>query len=498
MRSSHRGLGVAAAMVLVLTAPAFAQVPLASCKHPSQATSVAFSPDGKTLATGCADQKIRIWDGATFKEKQQLPGLQGRVTHVLYGQDGKTMIGGTQNGMIWTWDLDSGQQRMAMHSGHGSAAALAISADGRNLASGGADRRVFIRDISNGNFLRLFHGHVGAITAVALSPDGARLATASADKSFRLWDMNSGQQVSKTDTTQDGGFQAITFSPDGKRLATGAKDTVQIWDARNAKEQFKIEGLKGAVNAVAFSRDGKMLASACADGSVQLWDPTTGKLLRHLGKHRGAANSVAFAPGGKLLASAGEDNLLMIWDVSPRIFLPARAVDLSGDELNKLWENLGGNDFAKAGEAIGTMAAAPKQAIPFLGERLKAARPDEDKTRIVKLIAQLDDDQYAKREKATIELERLGPAAPPLLREALKGDLSLEARRRAERILDRLKSPELTPEQQRLQRAVTVLEISGAPEARKVLEELAKGDGGAWLALEAKSSLERFERMEKK
>jgi tricorn protease-like protein len=497
MRCSFPPLCVAGLAVLALATTASAQVPLASCKHSSPVTSVSFAPDGKTFATGCADNKIRVWDGATFKEQKQLTGLNSRVTSVLYGQDGKIVVAGSENGLVNVWDLATSQQRMAMNTGNRTTMALAVSADGRQLASGGNDRRIFIRDITNGAFLRVFHGHTNSISGCSISPDGSRLATASSDKTLRIWDMTNGRELLKADSKNEG-FQAISFAPDGKRLATGAKDLIQVWDASNAKEQVKMEGPKGMVNCVAFSKDGKMLASACADGSIELWDTGTGKPLKHLGKHRGAANSVAFAPGGKFLASAGEDNTLMIWDVSPRIFLPARVVDLTAEDLNKYWTNLGGNDFAQAGEAIGTLAAAPKQVVPFLSERLKAARPDEDEARIKKLIVQLDDDQFAIREKAAMALERLGPASSPHLKEALKGDLSLEARRRAERILDKIKSPDLTPEQQRLQRAVTVLEITGTPEARKLLEELAKGSSGTWLALEAKSSLERFERNDKK
>ena len=252
-------------------------------------------------------------------------------------------------------------------------------------------------------------------------------------------------------------------------------------------------GHKGMVNAVAFSKDGKMLASVGEDGDVQVWDPASGRLMRRLGKHNKAARALAFAPDGKTLASVGDDDQLQLWDVSPRIFLPAKPVQLNDKEMLGLWDTLAGTDFAKASEAIGTLAAC-KTSVGFLGERLKKTRPEEDEKEIARLIKNLDDDQFAVREKSTSALEQLGPVAGPHVELALKRDMSLEARRRAERILERLKSPQLTPDQQRMQRAVAALELTNSADSRKVLEDLARGAGGAWLALEAQGSLERLKK----
>ena len=309
---------------------------------------------------------------------------------------------------------------------------------------------MFVREISNGRFLRVIHGHTGNINAVSFSSDGRHVASAASDRTCRIWDSTTGQEVRKFDTTAEA-FQAVAYSPDGKKLVTGTKDLVQIWDPANGKELFKMPGHKGMVNAVAFSKDGKMLATVGEDGDVQVWDPASGRLLRRLGRHVELARALAFAPDGKTLASASDDNQLLIWDVSPRIFLPPRPVDLNDKEMLGLWDSLAGSDFAKASEAIGTLAAC-KASVGFLGERLKKARPEEDEKTIATFITNLDDDQFAVREKATTALEHLGPVAGPHVELALKRELSLEARRRAERILERLKSPQLTPDQQRLQR----------------------------------------------
>ncbi|OAI42187.1 hypothetical protein AYO40_06680 [Planctomycetaceae bacterium SCGC AG-212-D15] len=487
-----RYLSLAAGLAIAFSGIAHGQVPIGSCKQTAAVSAVTFSPDGKTIATGAADNSIRLWDATTYKEQRNLPGMQSKVTAILYSPDGKSLVAGCQTGMVSVWDTGTHQQRLGMHSGRGSATALALSPDGRQLASGGEDRRIFLRDITNGLFHRVYNGHGGNISGLAFSPDGRQIASAGGDRSIRIWDATNGQENRRIEGKADG-FQAVAFAPDGKRLVSAAKEVLQVWDPSNGNEIAKVSAHKGMVTAVVYSKDGKMVATCGEDGGVCLWDPTTGKLLRRLGQHQKAARALAFAPGIKALASVGDDGQLLLWDTSPRIFLPAKPVDLTEKDLDKLWEALAGTDFAKAGEAIGTMAAS-KQSIPFLSQQLKKIRPEEDEKRIAKLIIQLDDDQFTVRERATTDLERLGPVAVPHLQLSLKGDLSLEARRRAERVLEKAKSPELTPDQYRLQRAVAALELTNNADARKLLDDLAKGAGGAWLALEAKSSLDRMER----
>lgn len=492
MHPHSRLLSLALTSLVLGSSLAAAQVPIGTCKQSAAITAVTFSPDGKQILTGSADNSLRLWDANTYKELRQLQGMQARVTAVLYAPDGKSIVAGCQTGMVSAWDTGNFQQRLSMHAGRNSATALALSPDGRNLISGGEDRRMFVRDISNGLFHRVIHGHAGAIHALSFSSDGRHIASAAADKSVRIWDSTNGQEVRKFDTGTESA-QSVAYAPDGKQLAAGTKDAVYVWEASTGKQLHKMPGHKGMVNAIAYSKDGKMLATAGDDGDVLVWDATAGRLLRRLGKHGKAVRGVAFSPVGKVLASVGDDNQLYLWDVSPRIFLPAKPVDLTEKDLTGLWETLAGNDFAKAGEAIGTLAAC-KQSVPFLGERLKKVRPGEDEKAIAQLIVGLDDDAFSVREKATTGLERLGPVAAPHLELALKREMSLEARRRAERILERLKDPQLTPDQYRLQRAVAALELNSSPDARKILEDLAKGAGGAWLALEAQGSLERLKK----
>jgi hypothetical protein len=196
-----------------------------------------------------------------------------------------------------------------------------------------------------------------------------------------------------------------------------------------------------------------------------------------------------------LLQQEGEQVLAAL-GISP----PVRTVKLSANELDQHWATLKSNDYVESTEGIVRMAGAPKQVVPFLGERLKSAGLQEDEKRIIQWIEELDHDQYAVREKAHKALEGCGCAALPLLlNKTLKGRIaSLEARRRIERILPKIQIAELRPEQRRVRHALTILEVAGTPDAEQLLEELARGMGGTWLAFEASSTLERIQGTRKK
>jgi hypothetical protein len=160
-------------------------------------------------------------------------------------------------------------------------------------------------------------------------------------------------------------------------------------------------------------------------------------------------------------------------------------------DLKRLWQHLAG-DGDQASDAVETLAGVPGQAIPFLSAQLRAARSPAVEKKVGLLISRLDDDDFAVREKATAELEKLGLEALARLRRSLDRPISLEARRRAERLVEKLKTAKPTAEQKRLQGALLVFELIATAEARKVLEEASRGSAGAWLAPEAQAALKRL------
>jgi HEAT repeat protein len=206
--------------------------------------------------------------------------------------------------------------------------------------------------------------------------------------------------------------------------------------------------------------------------------------------HRGGFRSGAFSPNGRLFFSGSQDTTVLIWDLTGRVAAGRpENKKLSPQELEGMRADLAAADASRAHRALWTLTAAPGQAVPLFRAQLRpvvAADPE----RVARLLADLDSDAFAVRDKATRELQEMGEAALPALRKALDGRPPLERRRRAEQLLERLAG--WSPEQLYGLRAVEVLEQVGSPEARRLLRALAEGLPEARLTREAKASLQRL------
>jgi hypothetical protein len=207
--------------------------------------------------------------------------------------------------------------------------------------------------------------------------------------------------------------------------------------------------------------------------------------------HEGNVTTVALSDDGKTLATGGTDTTVLLWDVTR--FRPAakpQPVKLAPQELDALSAELQG-DPGKAYQAMQKLAAAPGQAVAFLGKRLRPVEP-VDAQKLERLITDLTSDRFRVREQASQELERLGDVAVPALRKALEGGPELETRRRVEKLLEKLTGLSLTPEQTRQLRALEVLEGLHTAEARQLLTALGRGAPGALLTREAQAALARL------
>ena len=215
--------------------PAPASSSTSSPATPARCTSVAYAPDGATLATGGDDGTVRIWDARTGQQQHQLTGHTGPVYAVAYAPDGATLATGGDDGTVRIWDARTGQQQQQLTGHTGPVYAVAYAPDGATLATGGDDGTVRIWDARTGQQQHQLTGHTGAVYAVAYAPDGATLATGGGDGTVRIWDARTGQQQHQL-TGHTGPVRSVAYAPDGATLATGGDTTIRIWNPRNGAQ----------------------------------------------------------------------------------------------------------------------------------------------------------------------------------------------------------------------------------------------------------------------
>jgi WD40 repeat protein/serine/threonine protein kinase len=280
--------------------------------HTNGVRCVAFSPDGATLATSSDDGTVRIWDRATGKPRARLDGHKARIRCVVFSPDGKMLASGGET--IKLWDLSTGHER-ATFTGHtDEIEQVSFSRDGKLLASCSLDSTVRLWDLATGQERVVLRGHADQVYGVAFAPKGGVLASAGVDRTVRFWDIASGQEqeILRGHTAL---VRSVAFSPDGASLvSTGGDMTVKVWDVATRQSRCTLVGHTDQVLSMALSPDGTLLATGSQDTTVKLWSLARRYNPVLLG-HTAGAYSVAFSPDGKTLASGSWDKLVKLWDI---------------------------------------------------------------------------------------------------------------------------------------------------------------------------------------
>jgi WD40 repeat protein len=277
--------------------------------------SPAFSPDGRRLASASGAQAVKVWDAITGQELLVLKGHTGRVLGVAFSPDGKHLASASTDQTVKVWDAATGEELLPLQGHKGWVVGVAFSPDSRRLASASNDQTVKVWDLTTGRESLTLRGHTYGVTGVAFSPDGRRLASASNDQTAKVWDLATGQV---TLNLRRPGYRVlgVAFSPDGKHLASANQDlTVRVCDVVTGQEVLTLKGHKDKFSGVAFSPDGRRLAAASNDGTVWVWDAATRPKTLTFEGHTGAVWGVAFGSDGRL-ASAGQDGTVQVWDAA--------------------------------------------------------------------------------------------------------------------------------------------------------------------------------------
>jgi WD40 repeat protein len=278
--------------------------------------SLAFSPDGKLLATGDVNGEIHLWEIALGQPILSCKGHAGWVHAIAFSPDGKMLCSGSSDQTVKLWEVSDGSCLSTLIGHNQRVRAIAFSPDGKLIASGSGDRTIRLWDTNSGECLKVLLGHENYIWSIAFSPDGCMIASGSEDKSIKLWDVKTGE-CWQTLLEHNRWVRTIAFSPDGQLLASGSGDrTLKIWQPSTGKCLLTLTGHTQRLRSVAFSPDGKLIASGSGDRTVRLWSVTDGQCLKTLHGHNSLLTSVAFSPDGTIVATAGEDRSVRLWEVS--------------------------------------------------------------------------------------------------------------------------------------------------------------------------------------
>jgi eukaryotic-like serine/threonine-protein kinase len=285
--------------------------------HEGPVRSVAFAPDGFTVATGSEDATLRFWNPATGICERKTENLKEPIFSIAFAHSGKFLIGGGSNGPVFVWDFPSLKELPTLPHNSGSSRRLAFAPDDKTVAVGNSTQVVDLLDFASRTLRLTVSGRLGIIQPIAYFPHGGILAAGDANGVIRFFDTTTGAEQSKIQADPQG-LRALAFSADGHLLASAGSGNknVKIWNVDTHEQIGVLPGYENDVLALAFSPDGQLLASGEREGLVKIWNPSSLQHLSTVQAHVGIVYSIAFSPDSQTLASGGEDRFGRLWDVS--------------------------------------------------------------------------------------------------------------------------------------------------------------------------------------
>jgi RNA polymerase sigma factor (sigma-70 family) len=451
-------------------------------------TTTAFSPDWRTLAVGGRDHAVALWDVSSRQLIRRLapmhkpdpavlghvlpdPSLLEVIGGVAFSPDGKKLASGGWDTVLRIWDVETGMELRQLTWARQRIGQVAFSPDNKLVAAVGmvpepASWQTSVR------FWEVATGKDLTWLSAALTPP---------------------RSLNTADSVKPRVSSAPIFSPDGRLIVRlDTRTVLPVWELATGRERLRLQGHQAPLIAAAFAPDARTLATASWDGTIRLWDVGSGAQLGQFTGHRGNPVALSFSADGKVLASGGEDTTVLVWDVDRITHRRAPlSNDIPDQEFQRYWSDLAGSDAHKANHAIGALAAAPPHTLAWFKEHLLPCRAPEAR-QIEGLLQQLESDQFITRDHAAKDLASLGPAAEPDLRRALSGPLELDARKQLEKLLAGWNGPIADSETLRGLRALETLERIGTSEARDIVKALAGGTPDVPLTDAAKATFARL------